>query len=56
LGFAESADKVLAIFIFQQETQYIQSLRQQDKNIHELTHGWIGAPNIDNTKRVEKFS
>jgi hypothetical protein len=55
-GFAESADKVLDIFILQQETQNIQSLRQQNKNIHELTHGRIGAPNIDNTKRVENFS
>jgi hypothetical protein len=52
-GFAESADKVLAIFIFQQETQNIQSLRQRDKSIHELTRGQIGAPSIDNTKRVE---
>jgi hypothetical protein len=55
-GFAESADKVLAIFIFQQETQNVQSFRQRNKNIHELTCGRIGAPNIDNTKRVENFS
>jgi hypothetical protein len=55
-GFAESADKVLAIFIFQQETQNTQSFRQRNKNIHELICGQIGAPNIDNTKRVENFS
>jgi hypothetical protein len=55
-GFVESADKVLAIFIFQQETQDIQSLRQWHKSIHDLTRGWIGTPNIDNTKRLENFS
>jgi hypothetical protein len=56
LVFVEPADKVLAIFIFQQETQNIQSLRQQDKSIHELTRGQIGAPNIDNTKWVKRTS
>jgi hypothetical protein len=55
-GSTKSADKVLAIFIFQHETQNSQSFRQRNKNIHELTHGQVGAPNIDNTKRVENFS
>jgi hypothetical protein len=32
LSFAEPADKVLAIFIFQHETQNIQSFRQLDTN------------------------
>ena len=42
--FAEPADKVLAIFIFQHETQsVIQTMKQ---NTHELTHEWIGAPDI----------
>ena len=40
---AEPADKVLAIFIFQHETQNIQSFRQLDTNTHGLTRG---APDI----------
>ena len=43
LGFAEPADKVLAIFIFQHETQNIQSFRQLDMNTHGSTPG---APDI----------
>jgi hypothetical protein len=42
LGFAEPADKVLTTFIFQHETQNIQSFRL-DTNTHGLTHG---APDI----------
>jgi hypothetical protein len=35
-SLAELADKVLATFIFQHETQNIQSFRRLDMNTHEL--------------------
>ena len=37
-SLAKPADKVLAIFIFQHETQNIQSFRQLDTNTYGLTH------------------
>jgi hypothetical protein len=48
----ELADKVLTIFPFQHKTEQ-QSFRQRNKNIQKLTQGQIGAPNTDNTERVE---
>ena len=45
-SLAKPADKVLAIFIFQHETQNIQSFRQLDTNTHGLTRERTGAPDI----------
>ena len=51
----EPADKVLAIFIFQHETQNIQTLRQLEMTRHELTHKRTSAPEIRLDVRQHKL-
>jgi hypothetical protein len=54
-SLAKPADKVLTIFIFQHETQNIQSFRQRNKthmnrHVKRLVH-----QTLDNTKSAENF-
>ena len=51
--FAEPADKVLAIFIFQHETQNIQSFRQRNKTHMNQNRNEPVHQTLDNTKRAE---
>ena len=54
-SLAKPADKVLAIFIFQHETQNIQSFRQRNKT-HRLTRKQIWCTRHQTTQRGQRTS
>jgi hypothetical protein len=54
-SLVEPADKVLAIFIFQHDTQNIQSFIQLDMNTNGLTCQRTSAPDIKQHKEGRKL-